>query len=193
MNRHHGLTAICLFVLLCATGAAAQSDVMCICVDDEASSTCGGNVDATAFSQQNLYFCVLEPSEAQILGWEVHLEVEGGDNLQGSWMVLGGGINYVSAPVFQVGSANPIMPNSANLIPLLSMNALILDEAPIRFFIRPVPNSISFPDQPGYAPDVGIIRPCAPCGVEGLPAFTINSAGEDEERAWGEVKSLYGD
>ncbi|MBU1071931.1 hypothetical protein KKG45_01655, partial [bacterium] len=175
-----------------AAGAAAQSDVMCICADDEASATCGGNVDAAAFSQLTLYFCVLDPSEPEIKAWEAYLEIEGEDNLQGAWRVLGEGINFAPAPEFQVGiTGAPLTPNNANLIPLLSMHAFILNEAPILFFIRPVPGSLGFPDLPGYACYVADPRPCTPCGTENWPSFTINSAAEDEEKAWGEVKSLY--
>ncbi|MBC8424868.1 hypothetical protein H8E07_12160 [bacterium] len=193
MNRCRGWIAICVFALGCAAGAAAQNDVMCLCTDDGSASTCGGNVDVAAFAQVTLYFGVLGPSGSQVAAWEAYLEIEGEGNLAGSWTVLGTNpLNFGSGTEFLVGiGANPIQPNSANMIPLLSYSGTLLDEVPIKFFIRPVPNSQSFPDLPGYAPEAGVPILCTPCGFEGQPSFTINSAAEDEAKAWGEVKSLY--
>jgi hypothetical protein len=191
MDRFRGLIAICAFVLGCAVGAEAQSDVMCICTDAGSSSTCGGNVDVGAFGQVTLYFGILNPSEPQVAAWEAFLDIDGESSMIGTWTVLGEASYLLSTPPeFLVGAgSSPIQPNSGNMIPLLSFAATILDESPIRFFIRPIPGSLSFPDAPGYAPEAGVAIPCTSCAVGGLPAFSINF--EPETQSWGEVKDLY--
>ena len=193
MNRCLSLLATGAFVLACAAGAAADNDVMCICVDDDAAATCGGNVEAEVFGQLSLYLCVLEPSESQIKAWEAYLDINGDENLLLSTTLLGDySINVGQGErEYVVGAAlDPLRPNSANLVPLLAMNATILGEDPIFFYIRPVPGSISFPDLPGYAPEVDVERPCTPCGGENAPDLRINAP--IEESSWGEVKELYG-
>lgn len=194
MNRCRGWIIICVFALGCAAGATAQNDIMCLCTDDGSASTCGGNVDVAAFSQVTLYFGVLEPSESQVAAWEVFLDVEGGENLVGTWILLGnpGYIGGDGSSLFIVGvGQTPIQPNNANMIPLMSLSATVLAEEPIKFFIRPYPGSQSSPDAPFYAPEASVVIECIPCGFEEQPSFTINSAAEDEAKAWGEVKSLY--
>lgn len=191
MRRYIGRPALCLFVLLCAAVATADSDVMCICTDDGSASTCGGNLEASAFSSVTFYFGVLEPSHSQVLAWEAWLDIEGDSNLIGSWTVLGADSYVISGPPeFVVGTAAaPITPNSANIIPLLSYTGTLLSEEPVKIFIRPIPNSVSFPDLPGYAPEAQLPIDCTPCNGGALPAFSINF--EPETQTWGEVKSLY--
>jgi len=191
LYRCHGRIAICVFVLACAAGAAAQNDVMCLCTDDGSSSSCGGNLEVAAFGSVSLYFGVLEPSESQVVAWEARLDIEGEENLAGSWTVLGpASYNFGSGNEFIVGAGtSPIMPNSANMIPLLSYSGTLLAEATVKFFIRPIPGSVSFPDSPGYVPDASVTIPCEPCNGGALPAFAINF--EPETQTWGEVKSLY--
>lgn len=180
--------------LLAAT-ASAQSDVMCFCPDDDSDTECGGNLDLAAFSQRTIYLCVLDPSAGQVKAWEAYIEVVGEENMTASWTMMGEGpLNFATSPEYQVGTAlNPLYPNSANLIPLLSISLTVFNENPIRFYIRPVPGSLSFPDDPGYASDVGIEHVCTICGTDPHPSFSINWAAVDESRAWGEVKALYHD
>ena len=195
MNRVYGVLSTCLFVLVFATVAVAQSDVMCFCADNESESTCGGNIDLAAFTQQTIYLCVVNPSQSQALGWQAYIEVAGEENMSATWQILGeSALNFASSPEYQVGTAlSPLTPNSANVIPLLSISVLTFNEDSIRFYIKPVPGSLDLPDNPGYASDVGMVHPCSPCGADDLPSFTINSAAEDEPRAWGDVKTIYGD
>jgi len=194
MNRVPGVLSTCLFILVFAAVAVAQSDVMCLCADDESESTCGGNIDLAAFTQQTLYLCVMNPSQSQVAAWEASIEIVGGENMSGTWRILGDSyINAGAGEEFSVGiGLNPLVPNGANVIPLVVFTATVFNEDPIRLYIRPFPGSLSFPDTPGYASDVGVEHPCDVCGAEDLPSFSFNSAIEDEARAWGDVKSLYG-
>ncbi len=194
MNRFQVLLATGLFIMICAAAATAQSDVMCFCVDDESASTCGGNVDVPAFGQQTIYFCVIDPSQSMVVAWEAYIEVVGEENMSGTWTVLGeNAINFGSGTEFLVGSGqSPLLPNGANVIPLLSLTVLTFNEDPIRFYLHPLPDSVELPDVPGYASAATMSHPCNPCGAEDFPAFSINGALEDEARAWGEVKSIYG-
>jgi hypothetical protein len=196
MNRIPAVLSICLFIVVFATVAVGQEDVMCFCVDDESESTCGGNIDLAAFSQQMIYLCIMNLSQSQVGVWEASIEVEGAENMSGTWQILGeGAINLGESETdFIVGiGLNPLQPNDANVVPLVTLSLLVFNEDPIRFFINPYPGSPTFYDTPGYASAPGMAHPCQTCGGEDLPSFAINWAIEDEARAWGDVKSLYGD
>ncbi len=186
--------ACLLGVLLLAVAASAQSDVMCFCPEDDSDADCGGNIDIPAFDQRTIYLCVINPSGPEVKAWEANIEIEGASNMTATWTMLGiDPINFASSPEYIVGVAlNPLQPDG-NVIPLLAITALVFNEEPIRFFIRGVSNSTSFPYGPGYSSDVGVEYECTPCGSDDFPSFTINWAAIDESRAWGEVKNLFED
>ena len=195
MNRVPGMLSTCLFILVFAAVAAAQTDVMCFCADSESESTCGGNIDLAAFAQQTIYLCIINPSQSQVASWEASIEIVGEENMSGTWQILGdGAMNYGEGETdFIVGiGLNPLQANGTNVISLAALTVLTFNEDPILFFIHPYLDSATFPDTPGYASDPGMVYPCDTCGSESLPSFSINSTIEDEARAWGDVKNLYG-
>lgn len=186
------ICVVLVLLLSLSTAAVAQSDVFCFCA--ESTGGCGGNIDVPAFSQRTIYFSLLNPSGGSVSAWEATVLIENESNMIGSWTVLGGGLNVGDETGFIVGmGANYPTANAGNMIPLLSMNVLMLSDAPVLFNVESIPGSTSFYDTPGYRSGQGSFIECESCSSSDLlPAFSINFAIDDEDVEWGKVKTIYG-
>jgi hypothetical protein len=180
-----------LLVLAAAPYAAAQTDVYCIC--SESTQGCGGNLDVAAFTQRTIYFSLTNPSGGTVSAWEARIRIEGDGNIFGEW-ALTSGLNVGSGSDYIVGMGSEHLgANSSGLVPLMTMNVLVMSTEPVGFFIEGVPGSVSFNGVPGYLDGSGNFVDCTTCATsEILPAFSINLHIEDDEREWGEVKTIYG-
>ena len=162
-------------------------------------------VDAAAFSQLDLYLCITGLSTSQVAGWEAQVEiVPDADSgaFFGSWTLVAG-LNVGSGINYQVGIGDgPLPPNAHNVVTVMTMAMAVIDDtAPIEFYIRGVPGSLSFPpDGLGYAPDVGLEISClSSTGGPTTPVFIVNpDEGSElcpivgnEDATWGHVKTLY--
>ncbi|MBK9305432.1 MAG: hypothetical protein IPM94_16605 [bacterium] len=182
-------------LLLTAGGAAAQSDVFCICTD-AASGTCGGNLEVDVPGSCTIHFVLAQPSGSPVMAWEARVTVEGSATYVGGW-TLTAGLNVGSGDDYtvglQLGGLNGLSPNSVGLVPLMSMTVMLLGEGPLLFKVGPVPGSASFPDgTPGYLVGVNTMKPATVCsGDFDRPVFTLNNGDADQQGTWGEVKTLY--
>lgn len=180
-------------LLLSAAAAVAQSDVFCICTD-AASGICGGNLELEVPGSCTVYLVLAQPSGTPVLAWEARVTVEGSASYVGQWVLTAGLDVDSDAEDFLVGlSPNSLMPNSAGLVPLMSMTLMLLGEGPLLFKVGPAPGSASFPDgTPGYLHTLGVNTPATVCsGDFDRPVFTLNNGDADQQGTWGEVKTLY--
>ena len=174
------VAAICLFSFMISGVAVAQQDVMCVCIDPENSSICGGNVDVGLFQTQDLYLLITNPSAHQVAAWEAQVEIVTTVNYFGSWQILNNGLNVGTGNNYLVGlGASPTQPNADGSMVLMHIPLTVADtSAPIEIYVRRFEGSTSFPDGPGYAVAAGITIPCTTCsGDPDIPVITIN--GED--------------
>lgn len=194
--RSHRSALILLPALMLGAPAStlAQSDVFCVCTDAEAG-TCGGNLELAVPGSCTVYLVLANPSGTPVLAWEARVTVEGSASYVGNWVCVG--LNVGSGDDYTVGlqldGMNGLSPNSAGLVPLMSMTVLLLGEGPLLFKVGPVPGSASFPDgMPGYLHTLGVNTPATVCsGDYERAVFTLNHGDADQQGTWGEVKTLY--
>jgi len=157
--------------------------------------------DVAAFAQQTVWCCVTNPTGFQVAGWEAMVTITNDSAFFGDWELVSG-LNVGSGNQFVVGNGlEPLQINPQGVVPLMSITMVVVSvDDPIEFYIEGVPGSLSFPDGPGYAEEVGAAIPCVTStGSQATPVFIINpvgGAGEctlvpNEDSSWGAVKTLY--
>jgi len=180
--------------LATANSASAQQDAFCICLDPLNPNSCGGNVMIPVGVPTNIYLCLLNPSGSQVMCWEARItdSRQDGDML-GEWEMWGLDAFMDPYDYGVVPETQPAVPNAANVVVLGMMWVRVLNEAaPVEFFVGPVPDSISFPDTPGYVHTLGYNAPATVCsGDFDEPVFGINGVVAAEEGTWGAIKGSY--
>lgn len=183
-------------LLTTAVGASAQQDAFCICLDPMDPSSCGGNVVIPVGMPTTVWLCLLNPTGVSVMCWEARVTDDRAVGaITGSW-TLNGGLDVDSDPEdFVVGSCPaPWVPNTAGVVPLASMQVVVLgDGVPVRFFVGPIPGSVSFPQgTPGYVHTLGFNTPATVCSSDfDEPVFSINGVVATGVDTWGAIKSAY--
>lgn len=188
--------AILAMLLATAVGASAQQDVFCICLDPLNPNSCGGNVEIPVDEPTNIYLCLLNPSGSQVLCWEARVTDSRQDGaMLGEWNVSGGLDVDADPENFVVGNCpTPWQPNVAGVCVFAGMTVRVQDDgAPVRFFVGPIPGSVSFPQGvPGYVHTLGFNTPATVCsGDFDAPVFSINGVVAAGQDTWGAIKSAY--
>ncbi len=167
-----------LIVMLAAGGVArAQTDLFRICTDTEGTTLCGSNVELAAYTPLPLYVLISDPTGPQVAAWEGVIDIETAGQYFGEWALADDGINLGTGEEYIVGhGANPLQPNAAGNIMLLSMEMAVLDDSiPVEFHIRGIPGSPSFDEGLGYASAIGVSHVGYTCsGDYDTPVLTIN-------------------
>lgn len=194
--RFRDCPTILAVLLATAVAASAQQDAFCICLDPMDPTNCGGNVVIPVGVPTTIWLCLLNPTGVQVMCWEARLTDDRAVGaITGSWS-LNGGLDVDSDPEdFVVGNCPaPWVPNTAGAVPLASMRVVVLgDGVPVRFFVGPIPGSVSFPQgTPGYVHTLGFNTPATVCsGDFDEPVFSINGVVAAEGGTWGAIKGMY--
>jgi hypothetical protein len=190
-------------LLVAASAFAAPTDPAVdgigIYFDTNGTSNCS---TASAYTNVTAYVLATNISESSgVSGWEAEITTNPATFPAGiNFTILGGGLNVLTAPNFQVGLANALP--YAPAISLLSISTFYLG-GPIQFGIGPcTPTSFPARPGPGFAKgsDPGVLKPLTPAAsdaVAGKPYFywvagvntTCPVATEND--SWGSVKNLY--
>lgn len=166
-----------LSCLLLAGVASAQQDMFCICLDPEDASTCCGSVDVPPFSSVDLYFCLRHPSGGLVSAWEARVECVTEATTFGDWMIVEDGLNVGSGDDYIVGHGDdPLFLHDDEAITLMTMSFVTISQyEPVSFYIRPIPDSETFADSPGYSPFESWEIPATTCSGEyDYPVLVIN-------------------
>ena len=195
-----------MVVITCAIGLLASCawaypgpDSIGLYSDAEMTGAVGPLCDTVApFSTYNLYLLISNPSGSQVSAWEANVSIDTTVGYFGDWIF--DGINVGAGDNFVVGTGeNPLLPNSVGNIVLMYIPMTpMADTAPITFYVGPQEGSLPFPNNPGYAEDVGVeIDLTCNTGGPTVPVFILNPTDGDcdivgnETTSWGSVKTLY--
>lgn len=189
------VTILLIPIISSAAGYPGPDNIGIYLTDDAVGDVVAG-CSVPQFQSVQVHLCLSLPSASTIAAWESRIEIEGrGFNFFEGWYV-NQGLNVGSGDDYIVGlGQDHLLPNAQGVVKLMTMNVTCLDTStPIRFFVKPVSDSVSFENSPGYLAGAGDLRTLEPStGGFDMPVFVIN--GEmpiaNESAAWGQVKSLY--
>ena len=155
-------------------------------------------IDIPANSQQNLYLVLINPvadsgAVQNVGGFECSIVPATGDFLLGVSFPLDA-LNLGSVDNIVVGYAGPLPVTSADATVLATVSVLTMGNNPEGYYLLPsaapsIPNSMAFLEM-----DSAEHLPVAAVPVSGSydrPVFTFGDYTIEENKRWGEVKSLY--
>ena len=207
-NPSQRLLPLAAALALIASGPARAldpvPDVMGVYLDDQAMNLC---INTSApYTTPTAYLMIVNMSGSQMKAFECTIDMETNfavPSFTGAWQLSGPGID-VGGPedanhdkVYAVGYGTAQLPDADGNLILATRSPIVPDATNwMTFLVKPYPDSQSFGDAPGYAPDVGIAIPClVPNGSYVIPQTYINVGdcwgAPAEPMSWGQVKSLY--
>lgn len=194
--------SLALSVLLAVTGfaigvsAAVDENRFGLFYDQAATID---EIDITANSHQALYLVLINPvsdrgSVQTVGGFECSIVPASGDFLMGVTFPLDAINAYGSSDNLMVGYAQGLSVISGGGTTLATISVLTMGNNPDGYKLQPaspssMPNKMAFLDLGGGE---GLIVNALPVsGSHDLPVFTFGDYTVDENRQWGNVKSLY--
>jgi hypothetical protein len=129
-----------------------------------------------------------------ISGWECHATYTlPASDFDLGWILPAGSLNVSTPPDFAVGLGTPL-PNAPIML-LATLQLLVLDPAPVDFYLGPA-DQPSIPGYPVYAAgdDPGLLIPMHLIGGSpSVPVAQLNGCSPvaAEQRSFGSVKALY--
>lgn len=197
MKKILALVASC-YVLATVGGAAAALDENRLGLFYDMAATID-EIDIAANSQQVLYLVLINPvsdsGSVQVVGgFECSIVPATGDFLLGVTFPVDA-INVGSVDNIVVGYAAPSLPvTSADGTVLATLSVLTMGNNPEGYFLQP-PMSPSLPNKIAYldmgAGDALTVEAVPVSGSHDRPVFTFGDYTVEENKQWGEVKSLY--
>jgi hypothetical protein len=194
----------CLLITTAAPALYAQASSTADCMG--VYFDIGANNDtydtSSGFEMVTGYFCLTNLTDSGgVAAWEAKIDIEGSP-LAGSWQMGGNGLNIEDSGsgLFNVGlglSPDALLPDG-NVAVLATWSGTVMQTTDeIKFYISAFPGSVTSPDAPCYisGDDVTVVVPCAiqsgPTLSDANAVINLAFQGENADKTWGEVKSLY--
>ena len=197
------LTVLSVLALSVTAMAYPGPDSIGLYLDGNAPSVAGGDLTmntAGAFESVTIYLCITNPTLGGVSGWEAVIETEGSP-VAPAWTLTAGLDVDMTDTGFQVGiglSPLALMPNANGSVILADWTGFIgLTTDVVKFYIKPVPGSVSFSDTAGYAaPDNAgsLMAVYSNTGGPDVPVFCINEdcmSVANDEMTFSGVKGLF--
>ncbi len=197
MKTFLALAALLGVTALPADPASALSDNLFGLYYDQAATI--DEIEITPNSQQVLYLVVINPVSdnggvQMIGGFECSILPAAGDVLMGvAFPLLAVNVNG-SYENLMVGYGQGLPVTSSNGTTLATLTVLTMGNNPEGYLLQPASPS-SHPNKMAYldlSSTEGLIVDASPIsGSHDLPVFTFGDYTVEEDRIWGDVKSLY--
>ena len=181
-----------------AAGAAASLDENRFGLYYDQAATID-EIDISANSQQVLYLVLINPvgsggNVTQVRGFECGIRPAPGDFLLGVTFPLDAINLNGSAEDMVVGYSQGLPVVSGGGTTLATVSVLTMGNNPEGYFLQPatttsIPNSMVYLDSGGSERELVGALPVS--GSYDLPVFTFGDYSVEEDKKWGDVKSLY--
>jgi len=155
-------------------------------------------IDITANTQQVLYLVLINPvsdfGNVQLVGgFECAIVPASGDFLLDVSFPLQG-FNLTGIPDDLVVAYAQGLPVESNGTTLATLSVLTMGNNPEGYYLQPastssIPNSLAYLDMGG--PEVLLVDAAPISGSFDLPVFTFGDYSVEEDKMWGDVKSIY--
>jgi hypothetical protein len=197
MKKSLALLAL-VFVLATVCGASAALDENRLGLFYDQAATID-EIDIAANSQQYLYLVLINPvsdlGTVQVVGgFECSIVPATGDYLLGVTFPLEAVNVGGSSENIVVGYAGALPISSAEGTVLATLSVLTMGNNPEGYFLQP-PASPSLPNKMAYLdmgiPETLIVEAVPVSGSHDRPVFTFGDYTVEENKQWGDVKSLY--
>lgn len=197
------LIALSVLALSVPAMAYPGPDSIGLYLDGNAPSVAAGDLTmntSAGFESVTLYLCITNPSLGGVSGWEGLIEIEGSP-IAPAWTLTAGLDVDADPDKFQVGiglAPLALVPNDNGSVILADWTGFIGTTGDVvKFFIKGVPESVSFDMTPGYASptNAGDLQFLfSNTGGPAVPVFCINedcSSVANEDETWSNVKGMF--